>query len=115
MQVGTGGWDTMSELAGVGDFDRDGYPDMIARLTSTGALCFYPGRSGGFGARRQIGTGWNSMRDLVGVGDFNRDGSLDLAAVNVSSNILYVYPGDGTMLLPRVQVATGFSGRTPLL
>ncbi|BCJ48329.1 hypothetical protein GCM10010168_77450 [Actinoplanes ianthinogenes] len=115
VQVGTGGWDTMSELAGVGDFDRDGWSDLIARLTSTGALYLYPGRSGGFAARRQIGTGWNSMRDLLGVGDFNRDGHLDLAAVTVSSNVLYLYPGNGTTLLPRIQAATGFSGRTPLL
>ncbi|GIF01750.1 hypothetical protein Ari01nite_92140 [Paractinoplanes rishiriensis] len=115
IQIGTGGWGAMSELTGVGDFDRDGYPDMIARLTSTGALYLYPGRSGGFAARRQLHTGWNTMRDLLGVGDFNRDGYPDLTAVNISSNILYLYQGNGTTLLPRIQVATGFAGRTPLL
>ncbi|MEV4641324.1 glycoside hydrolase domain-containing protein [Actinoplanes sp. NPDC049548] len=115
VQIGTGGWDTMSELAGVGDFDRNGYPDMVARLTSNGVLYFYSGRSGGFAARRQIGTGWNTMRDLVGAGDFNRDGYLDLTAVLTSSNALYLYPGDGTTLRPRIQVATGFAGRAPLL
>ncbi|MEV4703027.1 glycoside hydrolase domain-containing protein [Actinoplanes sp. NPDC049316] len=115
VQVGTGGWDTMSELAGVGDFDRNGYPDMVARLTSSGVLYFYSGRSGGFAARRQLGTGWDTMRDLVGAGDFDRDGYLDLAAVLKSNNAVYLYRGDGSTLLPRVQVATGFSGRTPLL
>ncbi|GAB1640333.1 glycoside hydrolase domain-containing protein [Krasilnikovia sp. MM14-A1259] len=115
VRVGTGGWDTMSELTGVGDFDRNGIPDLIARVTSTGTLQFYSGRSGGFAPRRQIGTGWNSMRDLVGVGDFDRNGYLDLAAVLRSTNDVYLYPGNGTGLQARIRVATGFAGRTPML
>ncbi|RZU54613.1 VCBS repeat protein [Krasilnikovia cinnamomea] len=115
VRVGTGGWTTMSELTGVGDFDRNGVPDLIARVTSTGTLQFYSGRSGGFAARRQIGSSWDTMRDLVGVGDFNRDGYLDLAAVQKSTNYVFLYPGNGSTLQARVRVATGFSGRAPLL
>jgi len=114
--LGSGGWDTMSELAGVGDFNRDGYPDLIARLTSNGVLYFYAGRAGSFAARKQIGTGWSGMRDMVGVGDFNRDGYADLAAVQKSSGNLMLYPGDGTgALRAAVLLATGFGGRYPVL
>ena len=113
--VGSGGWDTVSELAGVGDFNRDGYPDLVARLTSSGALYLYPGRTGGFAARRQIGTGWSGMRDMVGVGDFNRDGYTDLAAVQKSTGNLLLYAGNGTGLRAGGRLATGFGGRYPVL
>ncbi|PRY32972.1 glycoside hydrolase domain-containing protein [Pseudosporangium ferrugineum] len=113
--VGSGGWNTMSELAGVGDFDRDGYRDMVARLTSSGALYFYAGRSGGFAARRQLGTGWGALRDLTGVGDFDRDGYLDLAAVQTSSGQLLLYRGNGSTIAAGVRIATGFGAVTPVL
>jgi hypothetical protein len=110
--LGNGGWDVMSELAGVGDFDRDGFADMVAR-SAAGTLYLYRGRVGGFHPRTQIGTGWTSMRDLVGVGDFNRDGFPDLTAVNSVGGV-YLYQGTGTGLTNRTTIATGFTNRTPL-
>jgi FG-GAP-like repeat/Domain of unknown function (DUF1906) len=112
VQVGTG-WGGMSELAGVGDFDRDGYPDLVARA-SDGTLLRYAGRAGGLGSRTTIGTGWSGFRDLLGVGDFDRDGYPDLAAVRVADGALYLYPGTGTALRARVRLATGFGGRQPV-
>ena len=114
VRVGGAGWDEMSELAGVGDFDTDGRPDLVARATASGILYLYPGRAGGFAARRQIGTGWTGMRDLLGVGDMNRDGFTDLAAVT-ASGVVYLYRGDGAGIALRTRAATGFGGRTPLL
>ncbi|MEU8233206.1 glycoside hydrolase domain-containing protein [Actinoplanes sp. NPDC048967] len=113
VQVGSG-WNSMSELAGVGDFDGDGHPDLVARNTSTGVLYLYPGRTGGFGARQQIGTGWGGMRDIVGVGDFDRDGHTDLVAVQKSTGRLLLYRGTGTALRSGVQIATGFGGLAPV-
>jgi hypothetical protein len=113
VQVGTG-WNSMSELTGVGDFDGDGYPDLVARRTSTNVLYLYPGRAGGFGARKQIGTGWGGMRDLVGVGDFDRDGHADLVGVQKSTGRLLLYRGTGSSLRAGVQIATGFGGRSPV-
>ena len=108
-------WHTRSELAGVGDFNRDGFPDLIARETATGVLHLYPGRKGRLAGRSQIATGWKGMRDLIGVGDFNRDGFTDLAAVQKSSGYLMLYPGTGRGLAPGVRVATGYLDRSPLL
>jgi hypothetical protein len=108
------GWNGMSELTGVGDFDANGHPDLVARSTSTGTLYLYPGLGTGFAARKQIGTGWGGFRDLVGVGDFDRDGRTDLVAVQKSTGNLFLYRGTGTGLRPRLQLATGYGGRAPV-
>jgi glycoside hydrolase-like protein/VCBS repeat protein len=114
--VGSGGWDAMSELAGAGDFNHDGYADLVARLTSAGTLYFYAGRAAGFAPRVSMGTGWGALRDLVGVGDFNRDGHPDLAAVGTANGTVYLYPGYGAAgFRARVPIGTGFGARTPLL
>jgi hypothetical protein len=110
-----GGWNTMSELAGVADFNRDGHPDLVTRQTSTGKLYLYLGAKGKFGTKRQLATGFGGYRDLIGVGDFDRDGYTDLAAVQKATGALILFRGTGSALLPGVRVATGFGGRTPLL
>ena len=113
VKIGTG-WNTMSELAGVGDFDRDGLPDLVARLTSTGALYLYAGRPGNtFAARRQIGGGWGGLRGVTGVGDADRDGFTDVMAVT-GAGVVFRWSGTGVGLRPAVQVATGFSTRSPV-
>ncbi len=110
-----GGWNTMNELAGVADFNRDGHVDLVARQASTGKLFLYPGRKGALAARKQIGTGWNNKRDLIGIGDFDRDGYTDLAAVVKSNGSLMLYRGNGKIIVNAVQLGTGYKGRTPLL
>ena len=113
IKVGGSGWNTMSELAGPGDFDKDGIPDLVARLTSTGELFLYPGRNLGFGARRKIGGDWSALRDVTGVGDFDRDGFTDLMAVS-RAGAVFRWRGTGTTLRPGIQVATGFTNRSPI-
>jgi hypothetical protein len=113
--IGGNGWNSMSELAGVGDFDRNGVTDLIARLTSTGTLYLYSGRAGGFAPRLGVGSSWGGMRDLVGVGDFDRDGYTDLAATVASTGAVLLYAGTGTGFRAPTQLATGFGGRTPAL
>lgn len=113
--VGGSGWTSMSELAGIGDLNRDGMVDLVARRTSDGALFLYGGVGTGFRPRVQIGTGWTAMRDLVGTGDFDRDGYPDLAAVQKSTGILFLYRGRAGGVGSRIQLATGFGGRQPVL
>ncbi|WP_285682940.1 glycoside hydrolase domain-containing protein [Actinoplanes sp. NBRC 103695] len=112
VKITGGGWDTMSELAGVGDFDSDGFNDLIARHTASGVLYLYPGAAGGFGTRREIGSSWQNMRDLVGAGDINRDGFQDLVSIDASGAV-WRYEGDGSALPRRFRMATGFGSRTP--
>jgi hypothetical protein len=112
--LGTG-WNAMSAIIRIGDLDRDGHEDVIARESATGFLWFYPGTGSGLGARRQVGTGWNGMREITPVGDFNRDGYPDLMAVQSSTSILYLYPGRaGVAFGAKIQVGSGWGGMTEL-
>ncbi|GAA2125502.1 FG-GAP repeat domain-containing protein [Glycomyces algeriensis] len=46
----------------MGDFNRDGHVDWMARRKSDGVVFLYPGDgAGNHTARRTFGTGWNSM------------------------------------------------------
>ncbi|MBE3075959.1 MAG: DUF1906 domain-containing protein [Actinobacteria bacterium] len=113
--IGGAGWNTLSELSGVGDFNRDGRVDLVARQNATGRLWLYPGRTGAFAARISLGLGWNSVRDLVGVGDFDRDGFSDVLAVKTATGELFRYPGRGTTFGPALRIGTGWTGLQPLL
>ncbi|MFI2643360.1 FG-GAP-like repeat-containing protein [Streptomyces sp. NPDC018610] len=93
--IGTGGWNGMNALTGVGDMNGDGRPDLYAREASTGKLWLYPGRASALGARVLVGNGgWNSMAQLIAVGDFSGDGRPDLAAVTNEKYVIDGYAGN---------------------
>ncbi|MFG2056207.1 glycoside hydrolase domain-containing protein [Micromonospora sp. NPDC048930] len=109
------GWNTVDELNGGGNFNADGYPDLVAREKSTGDLYLYAGRAGAFTTRTKVGSSWNTMRDLVQVGDFDRDGRPDMVAVQKSSGYLYLYRWTGTAWASALRIGTGWGSLTPLL
>ncbi|MEU4642310.1 glycoside hydrolase domain-containing protein [Micromonospora sp. NPDC023814] len=109
------GWNTVDELNGGGDFNNDGYPDVVAREKSTGDLYLYPGRAGAPNTRTKVGAGWNTMRDLVQLGDFDRDGRPDMVAVQQSTGYVYRYRWLGTAWAAPIRLGTGFGSMTPLL
>lgn len=113
--IWTSGWQTMSELTAVGDVNRDGYPDLIARQGAD--LYLYTGIKGKLATgRRRIATGFGGVRDLTGIGDFDRDGYLDLVAVARSNGALMLYRGTATGVpRPGVRLATAYTGRSLLL
>jgi hypothetical protein len=59
------GWQGLRDLTGVGDFDRDGIPDLVAVKSSTGELFRYLGRKGGLQAGQRIATGWRAWGPLL--------------------------------------------------
>lgn len=93
-------WSTFNLIVSPGDLDRDGNPDLLARLASNGTLQLYRGNgSGGFvmgGQQISSGVNWSQFTDLIPVGDLNRDsdiasisgGTVDLLA-RTSSGDLY--------------------------
>ena len=91
-----------------GDFNGNGWSDLITRRTSTGSLYLYPGNGTGFGSRLRIGTGWNVMSAITRCGDFNRDGHEDVIARESATGGLWLYPGTGAGFASRLKI--GLSG-----
>ncbi|MFB7287573.1 FG-GAP-like repeat-containing protein [Actinacidiphila glaucinigra] len=98
--IGSGGWNAMNALVGMGDMNGDGRPDLYAREAATGKLWLYPGRSGALGKRVLAGTGgWNAMAGLIAPGDFSGDGRADLAAVTNDKYKIGGYAGNPGWLI----------------
>src|SRR6266851_9785152 len=69
----------------VGDFDRDGKPDLAVTNAGSNTVSVLLGNGDGtFQAARNFPVG--SFPRSVAVGDFNGDGTLDLAVANAGSN-----------------------------
>jgi hypothetical protein len=82
---------------GIGDFNRDGYPDLVVGSWSDNKIRVLMGNGpGGFGPPREFDVAMTTSS--VQVGDFNRDGKLDLAVANNGSDTVFVLlgKGDGT-------------------
>ncbi|MFC4036690.1 LamG-like jellyroll fold domain-containing protein [Streptomyces polygonati] len=103
-------------IAGIADFNGDGYPDIVAKDAS-GLLWLYPGDADHdtSTARVEIGTGWGSYV-FAGVRDWNGDGHPDVIAKDSTGN-LWMYPSGGTIngtstLGARSQIGTSWSTYT---
>ena len=90
----------------VGDFNGDGYPDVVAVgnefLESQPLQVFLGNGDGTFQAVRRS---WNltSIPDKSVAGDFNHDGKLDLAlTVNPNGVAVLLGNGDGTFAAPMI-------------
>jgi len=84
---------TPSGLA-VGDFDRDGVPDVVASCEATDSICLLTGQGGGalgMSGSHLVGDQPRS----VAAADFNLDGSLDVCVANKGSDTVSVLLGDG--------------------
>jgi hypothetical protein len=107
-------WAGMTSIQGVGDFDGDHKPDVIAR-DSAGVLWLFPnnGSGTGFGTPIQIASGWQGMTGILGAGDWNNDGHADIIARDASGQ-LWLYPGTGNTqwLGQRVLIGGGWQGLT---
>lgn len=104
------GWGGFSHVVNAGDWNGDGYQDVIAR-TSGERLLLYRGRSsGGFSAGVDMGLRSNHTM-LTSLGDFNRDRYPDLAVVNTSGNFYLVFGNGGTGFDSFTRMGSSWSGR----
>jgi len=88
------GWESMTAIVGIGDFNGDGHADILARDTS-GVLWLYPGTgTGTLSARISLSSGWGPYT-LAAAGDFNGDGSEDMFALDAATGTLRLYTGTG--------------------
>jgi RHS repeat-associated protein len=88
------GWSGYSKVYAPGDFNNDGFNDIIAVTSAGVATLFYGDGAGGLDAGRQLGTGWNSFSTIVFPGKFNADGNVDMIT-RTSNGDFWLYRGDG--------------------
>jgi hypothetical protein len=92
---GWGDWRGRTMITPVGDFDGDGWPDLLSRARN-GRIYWHPGRGDdGFGKRRVArASGFPSRATVTSVGLWNGDGAPDIL-VRARDGDLWLYPGNG--------------------
>ena len=111
--IGTG-WNAYTSF-GVGDWDRDGHQDLIARNNSHGSspLYLFPGQSKRAVSTNpavRIGDGWAGYSPF-GLTDWDRDGHQDLLTRNDASQTLFLVPGvsyRGPSNSSLIKIGTGY-------
>jgi len=63
--LASGGWNPYVSITGVGDWDGDGAPDLLARKSDGSMWLFAGNGTGGFGTIVRIGGGWSAYRLAV--------------------------------------------------
>jgi hypothetical protein len=90
-----------------GDFNGNGWSDLLTRQTSTGSLLLYAGNGTGFASAYRYGGGWNAMSSITRFGDFNRDGHEDIIARESATGALWLYRGTGSAFYSRLKIGIG--------
>jgi hypothetical protein len=94
----------VDQVTGVGDFDGDGYADLVSRKAGTGKLLLHRGKGGGALRRAVVlAADWSAYDVTAGVDDLDGDGAPDLVAR--SGKRLYLVPGRRDRLAAPTQLA----------
>ncbi|MEU9035286.1 FG-GAP-like repeat-containing protein [Streptomyces sp. NPDC048352] len=111
--IGNGGWDVM-DLSALGDANKDGRPDLLARDTRDGVLYAYLGQPDGktFSDLNEFGRGYTvANRPLIaGAADANLDGTADMWATAGDGTLKFYKGGTdihGPIDGPSTQVGSG--------
>ncbi|MEN8704792.1 MAG: FG-GAP-like repeat-containing protein [Nocardioides marinisabuli] len=92
-------------LLNVGDWDGDGFGDLVLRKQRNGVLKMRPGDgAGSFGKAVRLGRAMSDVRLLEAVGDVTGDGWPDLMGQPVGGSMM-IYPGRGAAALGTPYVA----------
>ncbi|WP_232679505.1 FG-GAP-like repeat-containing protein [Nocardioides sp. R-C-SC26] len=94
-----------NRILNVGDWDRDGYSDVVSRRKSDGALFLRRGLgNGAFAPVQRLATGFGKVGLLAAVGDMTGDGWPDLIGQPKGGKMM-IYPGLGLQGLGAPYVA----------
>ncbi len=93
--IGNGGWNVMTSITGVGDFNGDGKADLVA-VERGGKIWLYPGTGKGpLGKRVQIGNPSTIRQMMTGVGDVDGDRKPDVVTIDSKDGSLWLFSGNG--------------------
>src|SRR6478609_5225421 len=96
-----------NRILGVGDWDRDGYGDVVTRQSGTGNLVLWRGDGRGHLQRAGVlARGFGSVSRLAAVGDMTGDGFPDLLG-QPRKSVMMLYPGRGLPGLRKAYPAYG--------
>lgn len=106
------GWDTLRSVGPAGDFDNDGFADLLGIGVVDNRLRLYRGDgAGGFLGILDLGGDWSAVDAVLAVGPWDGDGAADLVSRDRNTGDLRLHPGNGPgNLLPAVVVNRGWSG-----
>ncbi len=94
-------------ILSVGDWDRDGYADVVTRQSRSGNLVLWLGDGHGHLARTQVlATSFDTVARLAAVGDMTGDGYPDLLG-QPRDGVMTIYPGRGLAGLKKAYPAYG--------
>ncbi|WP_110182715.1 FG-GAP-like repeat-containing protein [Nocardioides solisilvae] len=106
--------DTGADLSGsnlvlnAGDWDRDGFGDVVTRQTDGRLLLWHGNGQGQLAAPSEIGMGWPAGEAVEAVGDVTGDGYPDLMRT-LGDGSLLLYRGQGNAPVLDPVAATGLS------
>ncbi|WP_433650286.1 FG-GAP repeat domain-containing protein [Micromonospora zamorensis] len=112
--IGNSGWNQYNAMFSPGDFNGDGFADLIGR-NSAGQLKLYRGNGRGAwlngSSPETIGTGFSSFNMIFSTGDWNSDGRADVITRNAAGELrLYRGNGKGNWINPAANILIGRSG-----
>jgi SpoIID/LytB domain protein len=90
-----GGFDRYTHVATVGDWNGDGYADLVVRTAAKQLYLKRGSRTGRLSAGTPLPGGAN-VRSMAGIGDADRDGRPDLAVMTKTGNLWLIF-GDGRL------------------
>lgn len=103
--------DGSDTFVATGDWDNDGFPDVLS-VDASGDMYLLPGKGGGQLDRRPtaIGSGWGGFT-VAGMADWDHDGKRDIIARENANGNLWIYPGQGARTGPgvRSQIGSGWN------
>ena len=110
-QIGIGiNWSSYDTVTGVGDWNGDGIPDLMAR-TSGGSMYLYSGSTKGqlVASPQLLAAGWDAYDQMVGPVDWNGDGLPDLIARKPDGS-MWISLGQADHSLAQPQEMPGMGG-----